>query len=163
MPAPLTVTPHLTVEEVEKRYRAATDAVEARQWQVILLMSRGERTARTAAVTTLSRDWMREVIHRYHQDGPDGIGDRRHKNPGAKSPLTAEVLAELHGKLAQASPDGGVWSGPKVAAWLSERLGQPVDPKKAWRWMREEGYVLRRPRPRHAKTSLEDQLGKVQA
>ena len=162
MPAPLKVVPHLSNAEIEARYRAAPDATLSRHWQVVLLVARGEGVATAAKVTTLSIPWVRRIVQRYNQDGPAGLGDHRHNNPGATSPLTAEVITELREALAGDAPDGGVWSGPKAAVWLSARLGQPVDPKKAWRWLRELGYVLRRPRPRHPKGDKEDQTGSLQ-
>jgi transposase len=162
MPPPMSVVPHLPVEEVELRYRATSDARESRHWQVILLMMRGFGVAKTASITTLSCPWVRTLVRRYNEEGPEGLGDRRRDNPGVVSPLTAEVIADLHEVMAKPPPDGGVWSGPKAAKWFSERIGQPVDAKKAWRWLREQGYVLRRPRPRHKKTSKEDQSGAFQ-
>ena len=157
-----TVVPHLSVAEVEHHYRAASDSRESRHWHVILLMMRGFGVAKTAQITTLSCPWVRTLVRRYNQDGPSGLGDRRRNNPGAATPLTPKVIEDLHQAMAEPPPDGGLWSGPKAAAWFSKRLGEPVDAKKAWRWLREQGYVLRRPRPRHAKSSKEDQSGEIQ-
>ena len=162
MPAPMTIIPHLPIKDVEAQYRSTSDARESRHWHVILLMMKGFGVAKTAHVTTLSCPWVRTLVRRYNKDGPKGLGDRRRENPGAPTPLTAEVIADLHVAMAKPPPDGGVWSGPKAAKWFSKRIGQPVDAKKAWRWLREQGYVLRRPRPRHAKTSKEDQSGSLQ-
>jgi transposase len=50
----------------------------------------------------------------------------------------------------RATPDdGGLWTAPKVAAWIAERTGMTVDASTAWRAMRRLGFTLQVPRPRH--------------
>ena len=57
-----------------------------------------------------------------------------------------------------ASPsDGGLWSGPKVAAWMQEKLGRPVDPRRGWDYLQRLGYSTRVPRPQHAEADREAQ------
>lgn len=60
------------------------------------------------------------------------------------SPALRDVLDEA---LAGPAPDGGLWTSPKVAAWLAERLGRPVARQRAWDAMRRLGYTLQQPRP----------------
>jgi len=49
-------------------------------------------------------------------------------------------MASFAGKPA----DGGLWTGPKVAAWMSELLGRPVSAQREYLKGR---YRLRSPRP----------------
>lgn len=72
---------------------------------------------------------MREIARRYREDGPDGLGDRCHTNPGA-------------------APDGGLWTGRKVAVWMSGQLGRPVGEQRGWEYVRKLGFTPQRPRPR---------------
>ena len=67
--------------------------------------------------------------------------------------LEAAGLEALSEVLEGAPPDGGLWSGRKVAAWMSARLGRPVDPKLGLTYLHRLGYRLQRPRPRHAKAA----------
>src|SRR5436190_18916018 len=85
----LIIPPHLTVDELEQRYRRAADPVARSQWQIVWLLSRGTPTAEVARVTGYSVNWVREIARRYREDGPTGIGDRRHGNPGAAPLLDA--------------------------------------------------------------------------
>ncbi len=57
--------------------------------------------------------------------GPQGLGDRRHGNPGAKERalLDEEGQAELRAALEGSPPGGGMWSGPKVARWIEAGTG----------------------------------------
>lgn len=43
----------------------------------------------------------------------------------------------------------GVWSGPKVAAWMAEQLGRAAHAQRAWEVLRRLGVTLQRLRPRH--------------
>lgn len=84
MPAYLRLPAHLPLSELERRYRAARDPVARSHWQILWLLSSGHRAAAVAQVTGYSVNWVREVARRYRQQGPDGVGDRRHHNPGGR-------------------------------------------------------------------------------
>jgi transposase InsO family protein len=63
----------------------------------------------------------------------NGICERFHNkrlNNKGKAPFLDQAgLKALAALLEGAPPDQGLWSGRKVAAWMSERLGRPIDPK----------------------------------
>jgi len=62
-------------------------------------------------------------------------------------------MASFAGKPA----DGGLWTGPKVAAWMSELLGRPVS---AQRGGSMGALSLRSPRPQHGEADLQEQAWK---
>jgi transposase len=144
----LIIPPHLTVDELERRYRRAADPVARSQWQMVWLLSSGTPTAAVARVTGYSVNWVREIARRYREDGPAGIGDRRHTNPGAAPLLNAVQQAALREALAGPAPHGDLWTCRSVAAWMSEALGRPVSEQRGWEWMRRLGFTPQRPRPR---------------
>lgn len=144
MPRYLTVTPHLSVEEVEARYRACRDPVERSRWHMVWLAGRGHRVA---ALTRYSVKWVRTIIGRYNADGPCGITDRRHANPGRTPLLTLALRQALRAALTDPPPDGGLWTGRKVAAWMAERLDRPVGEVRGWEALRALGFTPQRPRP----------------
>jgi len=112
-----------------------------------------------AQVTGYGRRWMAEIIRRYNGAGPDGLGDRRRGNVGARPLLGAEGEAALRAALAAPPADGGLWTGPKVAAWMGARLGREVWPQRGWDYLRKLGHSPQVPRPRHAKAaSPEEQV-----
>src|SRR3954468_23520956 len=55
--------------------------------------------------------------------GPEALGDLRRRNGSAPSVLRPELLARLPERLATPPSDGGLWTGPKVAAWMAGELG----------------------------------------
>jgi transposase len=157
MPKHLEMAEHLPADELERRYRGATDPVARSQWQILWLLAGGQSTAQVAVLTGYCVDWIRVIAQQYNQAGPSGVGDRRHRNPGAKRLLTAEQ--ELDQALEGPAPDGGEWTGRSVARWMSVRVGRPLDPARGWEAMRRLGFTSGRPRPRHAKADLAAQEG----
>lgn len=147
MPAPLQLPPHLSSAEIAQRYRACRDAVEKTHWQIIWLMDGGQRIPAIAPQVGLREDWVRTIVHRYIDQGPDGLKDQRRTNPGAIPLVSTAVRAELAQRLANPPDDGGLWTGPKVAVWLSQRLERPIAPQRAWEVLRALGFTLQRPRP----------------
>lgn len=147
MPAPLKLPAHLSSAEITERYRACSDGVERTHWQIIWLLDQGQHVPAVATQLGYSEDWVRTIVHRYIDQGADGLKDRRRGNPGAKPLVSADVRAELQARLAEPPEDGGVWTGPKVARWLSQRLERPIAPQRAWEVLRAIGFTLQRPRP----------------
>jgi transposase len=149
--ARLTVGTHVAVAEMEQRYRQAQDPVDRSQWQILWLVAQGKLAREVAASTGYSRKWVGTIVRRYNADGVAGVGDRRHANPGRVPVLSAVQRADLAIALAGPAPDGGLWSGPKVAAWITAQTGQAVGGPCGWEYLVRLGYRLRQPRPRHVK------------
>src|SRR5262249_61609430 len=79
--------------------------------------------------------------------GPAALGDGRHANPGAAPLLSPEQQARLREALGGPAPDGGLWTGRKVAAWMGDLLDRPVGEQRGWEWLRRLGFTPQRPRP----------------
>lgn len=62
--------------------------------------------------------------------------------------VDSEVVG-MYAALQKRPPDGGLWTGPKVARYVADRWGVGVDPTTGWRWLRALGFTLRVPRPAH--------------
>jgi transposase len=133
------------------RYRGARDPVARSHWQIIWLLAQGLASEQVAVVTGYTVNWIRTLVRRYNQRGPAGLGDHRHRNPGATGLLSAAQRAALAAALEQPPADGGVWTGPKVASWMATTLGRPVHPQRGWEMLRRLGWTPQVPRPRHAK------------
>lgn len=153
----LVIPPHLALDELEHRYRRAQDAVARSQWHIVWLLSGGTPTAEVARVTGYSVNWVREIARRYREDGPAGIGDRRHGNPGAAPLLDAAQQEALRVALAGPAPDGDLWTCRRVAAWMSATLGRPVSEQRGWEWLRRLGFTPPRPRPRETRADPDAQ------
>jgi transposase len=153
----VTVTTELTAAELHERYRNATNAVERTHWHILWLMKEGHRPQEVASMLGYTARWMRTVVARYNRGGEEAIRDHRQTLPGAPCLLSLEQQGELDQALEQPPADGGQWSGPKVAAWMTERLGRPVDPRRGWDYLQRLGRSSRVPRPQHEESDEAEQ------
>ena len=163
MPKRIELSPHATTKELEHLYRKAKDPVERSHLQVVWLLSEGKGTAEVSEVTGYSRGWVRKIAGRYNERGVEGLGDGRHKNPGAKQRALLDESAEeelreaLHGP-APASVGGGMWNGPKVALWIAKRNGlEKVHAQRGFEYLRKVGMSPQVPRPSSARAEHEEQ------
>jgi transposase len=147
----LSIPPHLTLTELEQRYRRASDPVARSHWHILWLLTSGTPTAEVARVTCYSVNWVREIARRYREDGPVGIGDRRHSNPGAAPLLDAGQQEQLRVALSGPAANGDLWTCRSVAAWMSAAVERPVSEQRGWEWMRRLGFTPQRPRPRETR------------
>ncbi len=115
------IVEHLPIEELEARYRAARDVTEARHYQAIWLLAQGRTVLEVAEVLAFVPRWVEQLAARYNASGPEALGDQRRRNGRPASLLTPELLAALARRLKKPPEDGGVWSGPKVAAWMARQ------------------------------------------
>jgi len=83
MPKRITINPHLSVKELENRYRAAKSSVERSHYQIVWLLAQGKTTEEVAAVTGYCRDWIRKLVRRYNNQGAAGLANRRCNYRGA--------------------------------------------------------------------------------
>jgi len=145
----VTVNTQLTTEELRERYRSASDAVERTHWHILWLMKGGHSPNEIARMLSYTARWIRTIVGRYNRGGEPAILDRRRMLPGAPCLLSMDQQQELDQALEQPPADGGLWSGPKVAAWMQERLGRPVDKRRGWDYLQRLGRSTRVPRPQH--------------
>lgn len=155
----LPVAEHLSHAEIGRRYRACPDAAEKTRWHVLWLVTRPDQPLSATAAAKLvgfTPAWGRAILKRYNAHGPDALTDGRRDN-GSDPKLTAGQRAELLAALQGEPADGGLWSGPKVAAFVRNRFGVEVWPQTGWQWLKELGFRLVVPRPRHPKAASAEQ------
>jgi len=150
MPRRIVIAAHLSVAELEQRYRQARDAVACRHWLIIWQLAQGRTGQQVAASTGYSPKWVGQLAQRYNAAGPAGMDDQRHQHPGVPRLLSAAQQAALATALDGPAPAGGMWTGPKVAAWIRRETGQPASDHLGWVYLRRLDFTPRRPRPRHA-------------
>jgi transposase len=150
----LPVIRHRTARQAWAKYRACRHPVEKTRWHLVWLLLRTDepRTPARAAVVGVSVITARAVLRQWNADGPGGLTDRRAGNRG-RSRLTGEQRAALLAALGGRPPDGGLWTGPKVAAYVRTRWAVTVRPQTGWRWLRGLGFTLQVPRPSHPRSA----------
>jgi transposase len=149
------VADHLSVSALEQRYRSCTDVTAARHFQTIWLLAKGHEIAAVSATVSFAtvsfaRRWVERLRARYNAHGPQALGDLRRRNGTSPSILRPDLLEKLKARLLEPPPDGGLWTGPKVARWMaSERGLAAVLPQRGWEALKAIGWSVQKPRPRH--------------
>ena len=161
MPKMIKLESHLNSEELEDRYRKARDPVLRSHYQILWLISEGKSTTEVMGATGYSRGWIQQLARRYNSDGSEALGDRRHRNPGARDRalLGADQQEELREALTKPPPDGGMWNSRKVGEWIERRTGHVVGQKKqrGWDYLKRLGNSPKVPRPHHRKADNSEQ------
>jgi len=145
-----TVVDHLSVDELEERYRACVDVTQARHFQTIWLLAKGHTVREVSETMSFGERWIDQVRERYNVFGPDALGDRRCDNGSQPSVLKPQVLERLRRRLVDPPPDEGRWTCKKVAFWMAEQLGlEKLSPTRGWEALKALGWSIQRPRPRN--------------
>jgi transposase len=158
MPQPITLKPHLSTKELYRRYRACQRPQEKVRWRALYLISQGEQANRAARRVGRTSGWITQLARRYNERAAEAVpnqqGDLR---CGSKPHLDTKAAESLDQALRSAALDGGLWTAPKVAAWIAERIGQTVHETTAWRYMRRLGFTLQVPRPQHRRRATAEE------
>jgi transposase len=150
--------PHLAVDELERRYRAARDPHERSWWQMLWLLAKGHTVAEIAESTGYSRYWIGQLVRRYNAQGPEAMRNRRYTHSHRAAPLlSGALLAELAEAVRGPAPEGEHWLGRTVAAWMSAKLGRPISVYLGWAYLVRLDGKRRTPRPRHVQADAAEQ------
>lgn len=152
------VSSHFSVEVLKQRYLECECPLERTHWHIIWLLADTThlRTPREVAeIVGCTPDWVRKLLKRYNAEGEAAMRDKR-KNNGRQRILDETQQAALEAALSSPPADGGLWTGPKVAAWISETLKRPVSDVSGWKYLKRLGYTLQTPRPQHQSAATPD-------
>jgi hypothetical protein len=148
------VADHLSIEDLEERYRACSDACTARHYQTIWLLAQGHTVPEVSATTAFVPRWIEELLARYNALGATALGDLRRNNGASPSVLKPELLAKLKVRIKEPPLDGGIWTSRKVANWMAQQLGlTTLAPQRGWEALQAIGWSIQSPRPRNPKSA----------
>jgi len=150
------ISEHLSVAELEERYRACKDVTSLRHFQTILLLAKGHSTSEAAEITSFGQRWVEQLLERYNAVGPTALGDLRRDNGAQARVLKPELLERLRMRLDEPPPDGGRWTSGKVARWMADELGlEKLAAQRGWEALKAIGWSIQKPRPRNPKSASE--------
>jgi transposase len=158
MPSPITLKPLLTTDELYQRYRKCLQAREKIRCRALYLIAKGGVANDVAKRLGRSSGCMTKRARRYNPLGAASVANQR--TPPKPSPpptLNAKQAQALDAALRGPAPDGGLWTSPKVAAWIKKKTGKEVHSTTAWRAMRAAGFTLQVPGPRHRNAATEEE------
>jgi hypothetical protein len=90
----------LSVDELERRYRAAKEPHERTWWQILWLLARGQLAKEIAESTGYSRYWIGQIAKRYNAEGAEGMHNRQytHSHRAALLLSAEQVAAAVRGR-----------------------------------------------------------------
>src|ERR687888_1812474 len=146
MAKPIILKPHLTTEELKKRYHCCQKAQEKVRWQALYLISKGVIASEAARCVGRASSWITTLARRYNELGTQAVARKRSKKVSHLASLDEKLAKELEKALRKKAPDEGLWTGVKVARWIEEKTGKKVHRSTGWRTLERLGFTLQTPR-----------------
>ncbi len=142
--------------------RKSGDPKQVRRLLAIAAVYDGMNRADAAAIGGMDRQSLRDWVHRFNVDGPEGLHDL--KPPGAVPKLTAAEKAELTA-LVEAGPDPLIdsvvrWRRIDLKEVIHDRFGVDYHERSVSRLLHELGFSHMSARPRHPGQDPETSLGR---
>ena len=147
MPSSIGLRTDFSAVELRHLAKKSKDNNQARRLLVVDGMNRGE----AARIGGMDRQTLRDWVHRFNQEGPDGLVD--HKAKGGVSRLSLAQRAELAG-LVEKGPDrktDGVvrWRRVDLQGVIKQRFGVDYDARYVGKLLKALGFSHISARPQH--------------
>ena len=127
------------------------DGNQARRLLSIAAVYDGMSRSAAARVGGMDRQSLRDWVHRFNEEGPDGLVNR--PLPGASPKLTPAQLAAL-AAVVESGPDPAVagvvrWRRIDLKAWIEAQFGVVYHERSVSRLLKAIGFSHISARPRH--------------
>jgi transposase len=148
-----------TAEELRAIASKCRDAAQVRRLLAIALLLDGRSRSEAAEQNGMDRQTLRDWVHRYNEEGVDGLKSRR--RPGPTPVLTEEQMAELKALVID-GPDPVKhnvvrWRCVDLRAAVAERFSVTVHKSTIGKWLRKLDLTRLQPRPFHPKKDADAQ------
>ena len=148
----VTRTEH-TPAELRAFAAKSKDGAQVRRLLAIALVLEGCSRSQAAELSGMDRQTLRDWVHRYNDEGIDGLKSRR--APGRAPVLTKEQMAELKGLVIK-GPDLATnnvvrWRCLDLREEVARRFSVEVHESTVGKWLRQLGLTRLQPRPFHPK------------
>ena len=129
------------------------DTAQSRRLLGIAMVLDGASRMDAARVAGMDRQTLRDWVHRYNQQGVDGLISR--KSPGAAGKLTEAQMAEVRQWVLD-GPDPAIhkvirWRCVDLCAEVERRFTVTVARRTVVKWLRKWRFTRLQPRPYHPK------------
>jgi transposase len=144
----------LSADELRSLARRARDVAQARRLLAVASVLEGASRTQAAEAAGMMRQTLRDWVHRYNEEGPDGLLDRR--RPGRPGRLSKAQLKELDA-LVEKGPDiaeHGVvrWRCVDLQSVIAQTFEVTMSERHVGRMLRKRGFTRLSARPHHPKT-----------
>ncbi len=151
MPAAVPVREDFTAAELRALASKSRDARQCARLLALAGVAEGRSRLEAARLGGMDRQTLRDWVHRFNQEGPAGLIDR--KSPGAPAKVSAEQKAEL-AEIVERGPDvarDGVvrWRRIDLQQVIKDRFGVDYHERSVSRLLHELGFAHMSARPYH--------------
>jgi transposase len=137
--------------ELRREAGRCRDARAARRMLALALVLEGASREEAARAAGMDRQTLRDWVHRYNAEGPDGLRGRR--RPGPRPRLTPEQEAELVTAVERGPDpdrDGVVrWRRVDLKALIETRFAVRLHERSVGKVLRRLGFARISVRPKH--------------
>jgi transposase len=167
MPKKPDLAQHFSSAELKEKYLKNRDLIESRRWHLLWKISLGWTIKNSAVAVGYSYPYAQKILNRYNSCGEAGIINQKNQTSnhqrGKKRLLNSQQLEKLKQQIQQKPPDGGIWTGTKVARWIEQETGrEKVWNQRGWDYLKKCNYSWQSPRKQHLKgDKLEQEIFKT--
>lgn len=152
---PLTLSDPAIILGLQDEIRRSDEARYDHRLHGLLLIARGLTAGQVALHFGESRTAVWSWVKHFNEDGLAGLSDG--ERTGRPPRLDEKQLQEVNRALRVPPPQGGLWDGKTLAAYLRSTHGVRLGVRQCQRLFRKLGFRLRKPRPALAHGDPEQQ------
>jgi transposase len=151
MPSAVRLREDYSAEELRALARRSKDVNQSRRLLSLAAVRDGMDRGSAAKIGGMDRQTLRDWVHRFNADGPEGLIDNWTEGP--KPRLSASQLTEL-ATIVEAGPDretDGVvrWRRVDLKRVIAERFGVDFHARHVGKLLKQLGFSHMSARPRH--------------
>ena len=151
MAASIPLRPDFSASDLRSLAGRCTDASQARRLLSLAAVRDGMDRAQAAKIGGMDRQTLRDWVHRFNEDGPEGLSNR--KGAGRPRMLSDEQMAEL-GEIVTTGPDpatDGVvrWRRVDLQKVIEKRFGVTYSERAISDLLKVLGFSHISARPQH--------------
>ena len=151
MPAAVRMRTDYSADQLRGLAAATKNANQSRRLLSLAAVLDGMSRAQAARVGGMDRQTLRDWVHRFNEQGPDGLKDTWSK--GSPPRLSSEQQAEL-AHLVETGPDRAVhgvvrWRRVDLQRLIAERYGVAYHERTVGKLLRQFGFSHISARPQH--------------
>ena len=147
---PVAVRGDYTSKALRGLAKRSRDSDQARRFLSIAAVLDGASRAEAAKIGGMDRQTLRDWVHRFNEDGPDGLIN--HTAPGPTPKLTKKQKAKLAGLVEQGPIPAihGVvrWRAVDLIAWIYDEFGISISDSTVYRILDDLGFSHVSARPK---------------
>jgi len=154
---PVAVRGDYTSKDLRALAKRSRDADQARRFLSIAAVVDGATRAEAAKIGGMDRQTLRDWVHRFNEDGPDGLIN--HTAPGPTPKLTKKQKAKL-AALVEQGPIPAIhgvvrWRAVDLMQWVYDAFGISISDSTVYRILDDLGFSHVSARPKAYKQNEE--------